>query len=363
MKVLFDHQIFSDQIYGGISRYHYELLKNLPKVGIDVDLSVKFSNNYYIRNKDVSRHTHFFPRFNLKLRNDFIRKKNQALSVQSIRVSDFDIFHPTYYNEYFLAALESVHKPFVLTIHDMTLEKLCSKDPSLFIKRRLIQGAVGIIAISENTKKDIIEMELVPPERIQVIYHGADSSFCSYICSPKGMRWDNYLLFVGARHKYKNFDRLLIVFEALTQKDKDLRLICTGSSFTQEEKSRLNYLGISEKVKSISCRDSELAWLYKHARAFVFPSLYEGFGFPILEAFQMSCPTALSTTSCFPEIAGDAAAYFNPNDDDSMYETLLELLSSPLFCQDLVKKGKLRLSCFSWNKTAWQTAELYRSLI
>jgi glycosyltransferase involved in cell wall biosynthesis len=360
MKILFDNQIFSMQSFGGISRYFYELIKNLKK-DIDYDLPIVFSNNHYIRNKDISSCRTFFPHLNFFGKTTFIKYFNYHLQKQYCH-SDYDIFHPTYYNPYFLDLIGK--KPFVLTIHDLTHEivSLQTKrdDWAIRGKKILAPKTDYIIAVSENTKKDIVERLHIHPDKIKVIYHG-----CSLkpIHEKKMSLPDRYILFVGERESYKNFEKLAKAFSLLLQSDRELKLIVTGRPFSPDERRFLQSLKIDKNTMHYIVGNEELAELYSSALAFVYPSLYEGFGIPILEAFSCGCPVILSNSSCFPEIAENAGEYFDALDIDSMVDAIKRVIYNYSYQENLIKQGKKRLEFFSWEKTTEETLQLYKHIL
>jgi glycosyltransferase involved in cell wall biosynthesis len=141
-------------------------------------------------------------------------------------------------------------------------------------------------------------------------------------------------------------------------------LVCGGSSdFSEVEKVFMDELGIRNKVIHFDVDDTILSILYQNALCFVFPSLYEGFGLPILEAFHCECPVLCSNSSSLPEVAGDAAIYFNPNDESSIYNTVDGFVNSPETGKNLIQKGLLRLNEYSWEKTAKMTRDLYHQIL
>ena len=139
--------------------------------------------------------------------------------------------------------------------------------------------------------------------------------------------------------------------------------MCVGPPFNQSEEEFLNELGIRRQVLALSVSDDVLYSLYSHAQVFVFPSIFEGFGIPILEAFANNCPVCLSHSSCFPEIAGNAAIYFDPEDKISILESVQKVVSNKTLSSELIKRGAERLSMFTWRKAAQQTADVYRKTI
>ena len=144
---------------------------------------------------------------------------------------------------------------------------------------------------------------------------------------------------------------------------KDLKLVCVGPSFDQNEKAFLSQLGVEGQVIALSVSDDVLYSFYRHAQVFVFPSIFEGFGIPILEAFANNCPVCLSNSSCFPEIAGDAALYFDANDKNSILASVEKIISDKKLSSELTKRGRERLSMFTWKTAAQRTTDVYRKAI
>jgi glycosyltransferase involved in cell wall biosynthesis len=360
MKILFDHQIFTMQKYGGISRYFYELIKRFEFTDTSAELALKYSNNVGDMVKP------FFPdrTFRGKQRlHDFINETNSS---KKIRKSNYDVFHPTYYDPYFLKNLGS--KPFVVTFLDMIHEKFSDKYTELALdktgydrKQILAEKASKIIAISESTKNDMVEILNVDPAKIEVIYLG--SSFNTNNAGEAPIYAFPYLLYVGNRTMYKNFTFFLQSIASILSTE-NIRLVCAGGGkFTNEDLALIEELGLNEIVIYTDFNDKILANLYKYATAFVFPSLYEGFGIPVLEAFACNCPCILSNTSSLPEVGGEAALYFDPQNGDSINETVSRVLHSESLRLELISKGSERLKLFSWDKMFAETDLLYKSII
>lgn len=361
MKVLFDHQTFHTQRFGGISRYFYELGMRFEQT--DVEVAISYSMNQYICDKQLVRYTGV-PKRLFKIFEGLFRKANRKASVKALQRHDFDLFHPTYYDPYFLDYLGN--KPFVLTIHDMTHERLpeyfSPKDLSSQNKRLLAQRATRIIAISECTKRDIIELLGVPEEKIDVVYHGINPQPLAE-GRPSNIP-DNYILYVGERRGYKNFNRTVEAFCKVRETYPDLNLVLTGRPLSNNEKTLFSKYGITDNVIVKSdITDITLTQLYRNARLFVYPSQYEGFGIPILEAFSQNCPVVLSYASCFPEVAGDAAEYFKTDNVDDMARAMLRVLGDEYYCKQLIQKGSARLSLFTWAETARRTEDVYRKAL
>ncbi len=362
MKILYDYQMFSIQKVGGVTRYFCELMKNIPREH-QFNLSVIFSDNQYLKeNYKFFKKLNILPRQNFKGKY-FIEKKisafNRYYSERNISANNFDIFHPTYYGNYFLKILK---KPYVLTVHDLILFKF--DDPFFTAGKKhqmenAIKTANRIIAISENTKRDLEEILGVNPAKIDVIYHGYNKS----VSHKKTTGYGKYILFVGRRSLYKNFVTFAKAVSKLLNREKDIKLVCVGSPFDSEEMTLLSQLEISDQAIAINVDDDSLNNLYADALVFVFPSLYEGFGMPILEAYANDCPVCLSNTSCFPEIAENAGVYFNPYDEESILNSIEKIIYHDDFRKEIIEAGKVRLNEFSWQKAAKETISSYQKTI
>jgi glycosyltransferase involved in cell wall biosynthesis len=385
MKLLYDHQVFTNQYYGGISRYFCEILHQFSSdPSIDISVALRYSCNenlcsYPALNKCWSRRNNFFSdmrflsaiqkRININALGLLFR--NQKESERMIKKQDFDIFHPTYYCPYFLKHLQK--KPYVLTVYDMIHELypgyFSPRDPTAQWKKEVIEHATAIIAISESTKKDILRFTNGDPERISVIYLGNPFEFLENFRNT-AIRSDllpnekPYLLFVGKRGGYKNFIFFITALTHILTKDQNLRVFCAGGGqFTASELKILKDLDIHTKVRVVRSNDYILPQLYTNARAFIFPSLYEGFGLPVLEAFSCGCPVVASNTSSLPEIGGEAACYFDPHDPGSLVQALESVIMDTHSREHYIKKGRERVSEFSWKKTVRDTKTVYENVM
>ena len=384
MKILYDHQAFTMQYYGGVSKCFCELISHLP-IDIDPVIGLEESNNIHLQTSglcpnlkpvsmDINR---FVKQYRFRGRGRLYLWANRLLpflktteninknkSIQLLKEGDFDVFHPTFFDDYFLKYLNG--KPFVLTIHDMMPELFPEyfgkNDMQILAKKKLVNKAAAIIAVSEQTKKDVIDILNVPEEKIHVIYHGGPKVEMIERKTPYSFP---YYLYVGQRGAYKNFNLLLKDFASFVLKCSGVKLICTGPPFSIAEKELILKYGLAENVLHKSATDDYMKVLYANAEAFIYPSLYEGFGMPILEAFAYGCPVILNRKSCFPEIAGDAAIYFVSNGYDS---NLAEILTTFNFMSDsekqtLIQKGYQRLALFSWSESANKLSKLYHSIL
>lgn len=385
MKILYDHQIFTIQHYGGISRYFCQLMDQYSRdPEIDFRLALRYSQNehlhelahlnrYWTDRNNYFSDSSFFSDLQKKIRINALNHlfRNQRESVRQLGTQDFDLFHPTYFNPYFLKYLRN--KPFVLTVYDMIPERypayFFGGDPTMAWKRQLIEQADAVVAISNNTRDDIIRFTTVDPDRISVVYLGNPfESVQDSRCDEPGREvlplQHTYILFVGNRSGYKNFSFFISSIAELLKREENLHVYCAGGGpFTTDENHLIGTLNLLSRVHYIRVHDTVMKQLYKNAQVFVFPSLYEGFGLPILEAFSCGCPVVLSKSSSLPEVAGDAARYFDPNDAESIAGGIESVLLDRHDREELVRKGYERLKFFSWEKTARETKRIYDNLV
>lgn len=356
MRVFYDSTIFSRQTIGGISRYFVELINHLPD-DISPLLGVRASENMYLRGLSCRRRC-------VSLRHvpehrKLYRKINGFFDRRIMSRGDYDIIHPTDYNTAFIRYNE---RPVVLTVHDLTHKRLSGwfKPGAVDDIDNCVMKADALIAISNATKNDMVRYYGIDESRIRVIYHGYTPMMpTGSTSSPVDGR---YILYVGRRGGYKNFDSLLKAFAIVAEHDRSLKLVCTGQPFTAEERRKINSAGVSSRVVQHMFTNEQLGPLYAGAQCFVFPSTLEGFGMPVLEAFAAGTPAVLSNASCLPEIAGDAALYFNPDDPGDIAASIRQVIDNPEERHRLVAGGTRRLGSFSWEKAAAETAEVYRSL-
>ncbi len=371
MTVLYDHQCFTGTTYGGVSRYFFDLMRVFStRSDIQFRLSLLLSNNDYLRQQSFN-HYWTYGRFAHNRRvNQAVSQINRQHSLQQLRAGQFDIFHPTYYHRYFLNAIGT--KPFVLTFHDASTERFGDKYPELGrglyeTKKVLLDRANAVIAVSEFTKQDILRYFSVDPAKIHVVPLSTSMSERKPLITDKSaaIAAQPYVLFVGKRDLYKNFDTFFQALIPLFKRHPDLHLVCAGGgSFSSVEQALFQSAGLSERIRYAPIPDNDVLFdLYRQAKAFVFPSLNEGFGIPVLEAFASGCPAVLSDRSSLPEVAGDAAVYFDPDDTDAIGTAIDRVITDEFLRADLIQKGYRRLADFSAERTATQTLAVYQSLL
>lgn len=372
MKILYDNIIFINQNYGGVPRYFFELMNYYKQNNsLDFEFPVLYSENEYLKDTDISPWVRRFKKSGLlkvgEIRKN-LRKLNQILVRNAIKSNKFDIFHPTFYDGYYLDMIGD--KKLVITIHDM-IQEIFSKDfindPSEAAKYKKLCAyrADKIIAVSENTKKDILRFYPdIKEEKIEVIYHGNPFDRFKYSKKPEIQIPEKYILYVGNRNLYKNFNFFLESITPLLRDNRGIKLFLAGSaSLSVEEINLINSLELANSIIYHRATDEELLYLYQNALCFVFPSLYEGFGFPILESFGAKCPVIASNVASLPEVGSDACAYFDPENSDSIYESINKVIIDKQLRKTMIEKGIKRAEDFSWKKTALKTQEAYEKVL
>ena len=366
MKIFYDHQIFTLQKYGGISRYFYEIISHLRAIdGVRISLPVIFSENEYLINAAFYENQFKIPNLNFPFKRlliKYLHKKNRSGSFSVMESQQFDIYHPTFYDPFLLPI--NLKKPMVLTVYDMITEVFPEDfkldDQITTQKKTMAKNASRIIAISHHTKADIMKQFAIPESKIDVIYLGSSLTYNSAPPDPK-LPLD-YILFVGKRSLYKNFKLFIESVSPLLTADPNLFIIAAGAKpFTKDEKRLFEILGITSKViHQIVNDDIKLSSLYSHAKAFVFPSLYEGFGIPVLEAFACMCPSVISHSSSLIEVGGDAVVFFDPKSKISMQNAISDVIYNETRRSELIRRGLERNKLFSWKKMALETLDVYR---
>ncbi|GAP72123.1 glycosyltransferase, group 1 [Candidatus Symbiothrix dinenymphae] len=360
MKILYDHQIFSLQKYGGVSKYFSEMLYCMSKEYWTT--SVLFSNNEYLKNKKLLQCKQIFPQYWFRGQGRLMLEINKPYSIYRILKGDFDVFHQTNFETYCLPFLKG--KPMVTTFHDMNFATYNRDDRMVKLQKKSVARADKIIAISENTKKDLVEMWNIAPPKIDVVYHGIDETIPDRLIGERIVHYP-YILYVGRRGGFKNFQFLAKAFAKIKSQDHygSLKLVCTSEPLSATEIAFLQEIKVWNDIIHIAASEKTMANLYKYAELFVFPSIYEGFGMPILEAMSYGCPSVIAKASCFPEVAKDAAVYFDPYDVDDLIYKITNMLDDKAKRHQYADKGYLRCKDFSWAKTAQGHLNVYQSLL
>ncbi len=362
MRGAYDHQIFGWQRYGGISRYFFELARHIEvHEGVDLKIiSPLFVNEYLLASGLPVAGIHALQ---IRRTGRLYRELNRWLAPFAMRHYKPDLVHETYYSQGTVAPRRA---KVVITVHDMIHELFPADfskwDATSKEKASAVKRADHVICVSENTRKDLVRILDVDPAKTSVVHHGYELSQ-----APAGIRRCNeaYILYVGSRGGYKNFDSLLQAYAASGHLHSNFRLVAFGGGpLTASEQARVETLSRGKwHVHHFSGGDDVLADLYSFAEVFVYPSRYEGFGIPPLEAMSCACPVLCSDRSSLPEVVGDAAGFFDPESVDSLIDALNQVVSDSSFRQTLINKGRLRCAEFSWKKCADETLEVYKRVI
>lgn len=366
MRIAFDYQVFLFQEYGGISRYYSRLASSLNRLeGVEARIFAPLHINAYladlpagiVKGKDV-RHW----RKSKKL----FRAINVAGSRIRLGLYRPSIVHETYYSQKSVAP-KAV--PLVVTVYDMIHERFSDrfpqKDRTSLLKRVAVERADHVICISNSTRNDLVEYFQIPDEKISVVHIGFEAFRAQE--DREGLQTDGkpYFLYVGQRSVYKNFQNFIRAFAASPELKRNYNVVCFGGGgFSEDERKIFAALKIAEsQVIQTGGDDDALARCYKDAFAFVYPSLYEGFGIPPLEAMSLDCPVICSDTSSIPEVTGQAAEYFDPTSIDSIREGLERMATSPIRRNELVSLGRERYPMFTWPRCAKETLAIYETLV
>ncbi len=361
MRVAYDHQIFAAQQYGGISRYFVELASRVSRApGVTAKVLALAHMNEHLAQAppDLVAGRHVNSRFK-----QFFGVLDTLVAPVGLALFRPDVVHETYYSGRRLAPRGA---GVVVTVYDMIhelyTEAFPSSDHTATFKAAAVARADHVICISENTRRDLLKSIKVSPEKISVIHLGwnLDTKSPEIPLPVHGP----YLLYVGSRVGYKNFSRLLEAFARSVPLRRDYKLVAFGGGpFTTAELNEIGGLNLdSSRVLHFGGGDPVLAALYRGASAFIYPSLYEGFGIPPLEAMSYGCPVICSSTSSLPEVAGPAAAYFDPLDVESLQATIERVLGSVELGASLIALGRKRVEQFSWDRCAQETLAVYRQL-
>lgn len=364
MKILYDYQAFSRNSYGGVSRYFSELYSHLIDSSVSPYILAPIHRNVYLDSiSDCGVYGKYLKKYPPKTTR-LILKINKLISDMVMPMMCPNLIHQTYYGGHSYSANGAAR---ILTVYDMIHELIPNEIPPTDQTSRLkllsANDSDHIICISKNTKADLMNFFNVPEAKISVVYLGCDvGKLGSGLRQSKPFNSDRpFVLYVGNRFGYKNFKVLLEAYGALNlYKTHDL-LIFGGGSLTDIELAMLDMLGIPHSnVKHQYGEDSLLISIYKNAEVLVYPSLYEGFGLPPLEAMANSCPVISSSSSCMPEILGNAAIYFDPTSFEDLMIALKRLINSKEDRKNYILKGVERSRLFTWKSCSDATLEIYK---
>ena len=350
----------------GIGRHVFEVIQNLAKLDkknkYTIFLKEENFKNFQPPAKNFKAEISNAGHYGFSEQTSFLRQLNQH-NFDLMIFPQFNV--PLFYQ-----------KKFIVTIHDLTIHLFPGKKSNPikhFLYKKIIQHAasksVKILAVSENTKRDIIENLSIKPEKISVVYNGISAGFKKED-SEKNIKQfkknyhlpENYFLYTGVLRTHKNILGLVEAFVLFREKNlekinlgktKNMHLVIAGP------KDNLYFPEIKKLVKILKINDfvhftgffpeKDFSKLFCASEAFIFPSFYEGFGIPPLEAMSVDVPVMSSNTSSLPEVCGDATLYFDPKDKQDMAEKMLEILN-PETQKKLISKGQVQWKKFTWEK-------------
>jgi glycosyltransferase involved in cell wall biosynthesis len=358
--VLYTGDIFRLQPRGGITRYFSELI---PRLRRPARLPAGLHQSAVIREGRLRAEAgRYMPEFRLSPRpRAFV---NEWIDAWGIARGSGEILHPTYYRD----PARLPPGPLVLTVYDMAHERFPaifrrrwwnSDDPARW-KRAIVGRADRVVCISESTRRDLIEFLGVGERKTRVIHCGSTDWSAVAAEGIPGLR-QPFFLWVGERHTYKNFAATLFAWATSGAAGSTSILCAGGGPLRPAEHEQAAKLGILDKVRQMTLRDSELKWAYEHAAGLLYTSQCEGFGLPLIEAMSLGCPVVASGASSMPEVAGEVAIYVDPGDPESIRDGIEECLATG---RDEPMRARLRAQAalFSWDRCAEAHEALYREL-
>lgn len=376
-KLIVDGQIYSYQRYGGVTRIIDTTIpimcEQKPGLSVEIvtsqDIVHSIPQHPHISRTKIPLRVFRIPRlrsFGRRIEPPINRKIYQETIKRHYQTGNGAIWHSLFYQ-----VPKKWSGPVIVTVLDMAFERFAPLFSSTvnrwFVKnkRDSLARADAVICISEATRADVLEFCNIPPSKIHVVHLACDSLFKEYHCD---ITFDtknskaSYLLHLGNRSLNKNFPRLLKAF-SIWEMRNSVPLVVVGREWSQQEKQMLTELGIETNVENIGyVEDDKLARLYCDAAAFVYPSIYEGFGIPLLEAMACGCPIVASDIPSSVEVAGDVPIYFDPNKTEALRDAL-DLVLFEGRNSDRTLKGKVRATRFTWERTALETLKVYDSYL
>ncbi len=360
------------EVNTGVGRYTSNLCKHILETDGKNDYYLYSPGQMNITIKTDSKRIHF-KKSGITRQNNTLRILWEQIGLPLYSMNDrLDLFH---YTDHALSLLQRT-RPVIITVHDIAYIKfpwLFNKSRQIYkqyIIDRSIRKADVIIVPSYSTKKDIVQYFGISDGKIRVIYHGVENRFCP-IRNVEEYRLKNNLplkmiLNVGTLEPRKNVVTLIRAFKKLRERGlKDYNLVIAGEKgwLYKQIFKEIRSGGVEQSILVLGVvRDEDLPMLYNCAEIFVYPSLYEGFGFPPLEAMACGIPVITSNTSSLPEVVGDAGIMVNPTDVNSLCDSMFNLLHDRELWHHMSSKGLERAKSFSWAKAAREILEIYKEI-
>lgn len=364
MKIAVNYSIFYQQRFGGISNYFFNLYKKLFSKRVDCKFFAPLHQNNYLKELDNDKisgiHLQYFP----SIINPIIDQINYKISNFQIKRYNPDILHLSYYDQ--KKKYENFKGKKVCTVYDTISERL----PEFFTNNKKLYDAKyetmkncdHILSISETTKQDLIELFGINPNKISVTLL-ASSFSNNELTSNFKKKYDNCILFVGSRRGYKNFKGLLEIFSISKKLKQNFKIICYGGEkYSNYDKNLISKLNLDKNVYFFDDKTHKLKDLYLNVRCLIIPSLYEGFGLPLIEAMSLNCPVITSSKGSLAEVGGENCNYFNPYNLEEMREKIENFLFSSSMLNNSINYGMERSKQFSWDNCAENTLEVFEKL-
>ncbi len=361
----------------GLGRYTQKLIENLEKISAQggdaqdeyfIFLRAENFNEYHPKNKNFQK---------VKADYRWYTLSEQINMPRILNKYKLDLVHFPHFNVPLL-----YRKKFIITIHDLILIHFptirgTTLNPVFYwlkflaykvVIKSAIKRAKKIIAVSKFTKGDILKNYNVPNSKISVTYEACED-FCAF--SPENSEdilkryaiIKPYILYVGNAYPHKNLEALVLAFAEITKIEKKLKLVLVGREdyFYQRIKKLVNGKNIKNVVFSGHVPDNDLDTIYRHSRLYVFPSLYEGFGLPPLEAMAKGVPIISSDHPCMKEVLGDSAHFFNSRKTEEIKQAVIKVLGNTPLQEELAAKGYEQIKKYSWKEMARRTLEIYNN--
>lgn len=352
IKVLISGEVLKKR-HTGVENYTIGLIRALSRSG-DVELSVLLPQRRHAEAREI-------------LGDVEVVAPSSRFPKDQFR--EFDVIHfPTVRVP--LLALPSPRPARIMTVHDLVPlvmpehHQLSYRVYFRFALPRILRRMHRILAVSESTRTDLIRLLGIEPSRVFV--HHQAARWPAPPQSPSFEEREPLVLFVGTLEPRKNLNRAIAAFDRFSQRNSDRphRLVCVGRKGWGAQPGRLSGSDEAASVRWSGWIDDEaLRRLYLRARALLFPSLYEGFGLPVLEAMSQGCPVITSNVSSLPQVAGEAALLVDPEDPEAIASALEDLLIDPNSWSHWAARGRARADMFSWSRCADETIQAYRSAI
>lgn len=363
LRVIFSGSIFATQRHGGISRYFFDLRRYLGNLGVDSVVLAPVWRTELLKRGPGARG--FLLPESLEFRGaprllGQLSSLDLRVRLPLLRHRGPQIFHPTYYPTFSLPQ----GMPTVVTVFDMIHERfaeLFAEARTAAAKRAAVLGSDAIIAISQHTKQCLIDIYHIDPDRINVVHLGVPQLQTDQGAIEAVETLPPFVLYVGSRRGYKNFNALLHAFARSGLAQQGINLLAFGGGkLSAEEREEAIRLGLEGHLIHREGDDATLTALYQRAEALAYPSLDEGFGLPPLEAMANNCPVIAANAGAIPEVVDTAAVLFNPSDIDDIAAALLRVIANQEVRQGLIEAGRLRSTHFTLERQARQTLDVYR---